>query len=265
MVRRWARRGVSAPNLRRSRRRWRKTLTSKRLPSRSPATLAVAGADADAVADADADALAVAVAITIALAVAATADGEEVHCLTWAISRPTELTIAGRRVSGHQARDRPRRSCAAANASRLRGARVREWQQAADLSLLTSVAGLAGRPSVAGAGARLLRVMSIGWPVARSGTVGRSRDGRPVARSSARPRGCRPRSGLRAWCRGWRGLRLEAGQRPHGLDAAATGDDRHRVVTASRGRRRPRRPGRGAAAAAAAQIDVISMVVVSGF
>ena len=66
------------------------------------ATLAVA------VADADADALAVAVAITIALAVAATADGEEVHCLTWAISRPTELTIAGRRVSGHQARDHRR-------------------------------------------------------------------------------------------------------------------------------------------------------------
>ena len=60
------------------------------------------------VADADADALAVAAAITVALAVAATADGEEVHCLTSAISRPTELTIAGRRMSGDKARDHRR-------------------------------------------------------------------------------------------------------------------------------------------------------------
>ena len=53
---------------------------------------------------ADVDALAVAVAIIVALAVAAIADGEEVHFPTWAISRPTEMAIAGRRVSGDQAR-----------------------------------------------------------------------------------------------------------------------------------------------------------------
>ena len=96
MVRRWARRGAIT------------AILSVAVAAAVAAAVAVAD-DAVAlvvtVAHADVDALAVAVAIIVALAVAATADGEEVHFPTWAISRPTEMAIAGRRVSGDQARD----------------------------------------------------------------------------------------------------------------------------------------------------------------
>ena len=91
----------------------------------------------------------------------------------------------------------------------------REQQQAADLSPPTSIPRLAawrprGQPSAAGAGQPVVRLLRDGHrPAGRA--IG---DGRPVARSSARPRGCWPRSGLRAWYRGWRGLRLGAGPRP---------------------------------------------------